>query len=85
VPSGPDAEGPLDRDGHALHHAIFARLQEELLSPMRELIAPLLALTAGCTLVYSGWQSTPGGEELLTLGIMLALSGLVTLLWRILD
>jgi len=52
---------------------------------MRELIAPLLALTAGCALVYSGWQSTPGGEELLTLGIMLALSGLVTLLWRILD
>jgi hypothetical protein len=52
---------------------------------MRELIAPLLALTSGCALVYSGWQSTPGGEELLTLGIMLVLGGLVVLACRLLG
>jgi hypothetical protein len=51
---------------------------------MKELIVPLLALTAGCALVYSGWQSTPGGEERLTLGVMLMLGGAATLVWRLL-
>jgi hypothetical protein len=52
---------------------------------MRVLIPPLLALIAGCALLYSGWQSTPGGEALLTLGIMLTLGGIATLAWRLLD
>jgi TRAP-type C4-dicarboxylate transport system permease small subunit len=50
----------------------------------RRLFGTLVALTiivAGGALIYSGWQSKPGREEILALGIGMTIGGLVLVVW----
>jgi divalent metal cation (Fe/Co/Zn/Cd) transporter len=43
--------------------------------------AALVVMLAGGVLVYSGWQSKPGREEILALGIVITIGGLVLVVW----
>jgi hypothetical protein len=50
----------------------------------RRLFGTFVALDimlAGGALIYSGWQSKPGREEILALGIGMAIGGLVLVVW----
>jgi TRAP-type C4-dicarboxylate transport system permease small subunit len=50
----------------------------------RRLFGTLVALAiivAGGVLIYSGWQSKPGREEILALGITMTIGGLVLVVW----
>ena len=44
-------------------------------------LVALLIIVAGGVLIYSGWQSKPGREELLALGIVITIGGLVLVVW----
>ena len=41
----------------------------------------LVIIVAGVVLIYSGWQSKPGREEILALGIGMTIGGLVLVVW----
>ena len=41
----------------------------------------LVIMLAGGALIYSGWQSKPGREEILALGIGMTIGGLVLVVW----
>jgi hypothetical protein len=41
----------------------------------------LVIMLAGGVLIYSGWQIKPGREEILALGIGMAIGGLVLVVW----
>ena len=41
----------------------------------------LVIMLAGGVLIYSGWQSKPGREEILALGIGMTIGGLVLVVW----
>jgi TRAP-type C4-dicarboxylate transport system permease small subunit len=50
----------------------------------RRLLGTLVALVTivvGGVLIYSGWQSKPGREEVLSLGIAMTIGGLVLVVW----
>jgi divalent metal cation (Fe/Co/Zn/Cd) transporter len=44
-------------------------------------LVALLIIVAGGVLIYSGWQSKPGREEILSLGIVITVGGLVLVVW----
>jgi TRAP-type C4-dicarboxylate transport system permease small subunit len=44
-------------------------------------LVALLIIVAGGVLIYSGWQSKPGREEVLALGIAMTVGGLVLVVW----
>ena len=41
----------------------------------------LVIMLAGGVLIYSGWQSKPGREEVLALGIGMTIGGLILVVW----
>jgi hypothetical protein len=41
----------------------------------------LVIMLAGGVLIYSGWQSKPGREEVLALGIGMTSGGLILVVW----
>ena len=41
----------------------------------------LVIMLAGGVLIYSGWQSKPGREEILALGIGMTIGGLILVVW----
>lgn len=44
-------------------------------------LVALVVIVAGGVLIYSGWQSKPGREEILALGITMTVGGLVLVVW----
>jgi TRAP-type C4-dicarboxylate transport system permease small subunit len=44
-------------------------------------LVALVVIVAGGVLIYSGWQSKPGREEILALGITMTVGGLVFVVW----
>jgi hypothetical protein len=41
----------------------------------------LVIMLAGGVLIYTGWQSKPGREEILALGIVMTIGGLILVVW----
>ena len=44
-------------------------------------LVALVIIVAGGALIYSGWQSKPGREDILALGIAMTVGGLVLVVW----
>jgi divalent metal cation (Fe/Co/Zn/Cd) transporter len=44
-------------------------------------LVALIIIVAGGALIYSGWQSKPGREEVLALGIVMTIGGLILVVW----
>jgi hypothetical protein len=44
-------------------------------------LAALVVIVAGGVLIYSGWQSKPGREEILALGVGMTIGGLILVVW----
>jgi TRAP-type C4-dicarboxylate transport system permease small subunit len=44
-------------------------------------LVALVIIVAGGVLIYSGWQSKPGREGVLALGIGMTIGGLVLVVW----